>query len=95
MKSYFVYFITNKSNTVLYTGVTNNLERRVQEHKIKLHKKSFTARYNCSKLVYYEPFTNIKSAIAREKQFKAGSRAMKNKLVEKTNPNWRDLSLEW
>ena len=70
---YFFYIITNKSNTVLYTGVTNNLQRRVYEHREKMV-EGFTKKYSISKLVYYEVFENIESAIMREKQIKAGSR---------------------
>ena len=93
MKQYFVYFMTNYLNTTLYTGVTNNLERRVCEHKSKSN-KGFASKYNCTKLVYFEEFSDISMAIFREKQIKAGSRANKNRLVEKENSEWRDLSLE-
>lgn len=89
---YFVYIITNKNNSVLYTGITNNLERRMSEHINKFNKKSFSARYNISKLVYYEIFNNPLDAIAREKQIKAGSRRKKINLIERYNSNWRDLS---
>ncbi|MEK9138650.1 MAG: GIY-YIG nuclease family protein [Bacteroidota bacterium] len=91
MEGYFcVYIMTNKSNTVLYTGVTNNLVRRVYEHKQKLV-KGFTSKYNVTKLVYYEASTDINSAIAREKQIKAGSRRKKIALIESMNPEWKDL----
>ena len=93
--NYYVYIMTNKNNTVLYTGVCNNLPRRVWEHKHKINPKSFTARYNINKLVYYEYFTDIEAAIYREKQIKAGSRAKKIALIESMNKEWRDLSLEW
>jgi putative endonuclease len=86
-----VYTATNKNNTVLYTGVTNNLLRRMEEHKFKRNFKSFTARYNVDKLVWYENYTDIAEAIAREKQLKAGSRKRKIQLIEKMNPEWRDL----
>jgi putative endonuclease len=86
-----VYIATNKYNTVLYTGVTNNLVRRMEEHKHKRNPKSFTARYNVDKLVWYENYTDIVEAIAREKQLKAGSRNKKIQLIEKLNPEWRDL----
>ncbi len=86
----FVYIMTNKHNTVLYTGVTNDLARRVWEHKEKL-KGGFASRYNLTKLVYYEVFDSIKSAIAREKQIKAGSRRKKVELINKMNSEWKDL----
>ena len=89
---YYVYILTNKTNTVLYTGVTNNLQKRVIEHKEKIHSNSFTARYNVNKLVYYDITTDVGSAIAREKQIKAGSRAKKIELVNSFNSTWRDLS---
>ena len=92
--NYYVYIMTNKNNTVLYTGVCNNLPRRVWEHKHKINPKSFTARYNINKLVYYEYYTDIEAAIYREKQIKAGSRAKKIALIESMNKEWRDLSLE-
>ena len=86
----YVYILTNKGNRVLYTGVTNNLVRRVCEHKTKLN-EGFTKRYNVNKLVYFELFTDIRAAIAREKQLKAGSRRKKLELIQRLNPNWRDL----
>ncbi|MEA5599398.1 GIY-YIG nuclease family protein [Rivularia sp. UHCC 0363] len=87
---YYIYIITNEYNTVLYTGVTNNLIRRVYEHKEKLI-AGFTKKYNVNKLVYYEIFTDINSAITREKQIKAGSRQKKIDLVNSMNPQWCDL----
>ncbi len=87
---YYVYIITNKHNTVLYTGVSNDLWRRVSEHKSKLV-AGFTSRYNINKLVYYELFEDINAAIAREKQIKAGSRKKKIDLVNSMNPEWKDL----
>jgi putative endonuclease len=92
-KLYIVYIMTNKSNSVLYTGVTSNLSRRTSEHKNKLV-KGFTSKYNLNKLVYYEVFENPVSAIEREKQIKAGSRKKKIELIEKINNEWRDLSGE-
>ncbi len=86
----YVYILTNKGNRVLYTGVTNDLVRRVYEHREKLN-EGFTKRYNVGKLVYYESFTDIRTAIAREKQIKAGSRRKKLELVNRFNPDWRDL----
>jgi putative endonuclease len=92
-KLYIVYIMTNKSNSVLYTGVTSNLSRRTSEHKNKLV-KGFISKYNLNKLVYYEVFENPVSAIEREKQIKAGSRKKKIELIEKINNEWRDLSGE-
>jgi len=91
---YYVYILTNKNNTVLYTGVTNNLERRLYEHKNKLI-DGFTKKYNINKLVFYEITNDINSAIAREKQIKGWLRIKKIKLIEMMNPNWEDLSAEW
>ncbi len=82
--------MTNKVNTVLYTGVASNLKRRVYEHKEKI-KSKFTARYNVNKLVYYEVFADSYNAIVREKQIKAGSRQKKIDLVNALNPGWVDL----
>ena len=87
---YYIYIITNKYNTVIYTGVTNNLERRVFEHKTKTGSR-FTAKYNVEKLVYFEIFLYINDAIAREKQIKGGSRQKKIDLIEKANPEWLEL----
>jgi len=89
-KQYCVYIITNKNNTVLYTGVTNNLQRRIFEHRQKLV-KGFTQKYNVEKLVYYEVFNDVRYAIAREKQIKGGSRQKKIDLVNEMNPIWCDL----
>ena len=90
-KQYFVYIMTNNNDTVLYTGMTNNLKRRVYEHKNKIY-RGFTSRYNISKLIYYEICGDSYHAISREKQIKAGSRWRKIKLIESINPNWTDLS---
>jgi len=92
--NYYVYILSNKNNNVLYTGVTNNLERRMLEHKSKVN-ASFTAKFNCNKLLYYEEFQWIEEAIAREKQIKGGSRLKKIKLINTHNPNWEDLSIDW
>ena len=89
-KLYYVYLMTNPRDTVLYTGVTNDLKRRCFEHKEKLV-KGFTAKYNIVKLVYYEVFEDATNAISREKQLKAGSRQKKNELVNSVNKEWRDL----
>jgi len=91
MKSY-VYIMTNKNNTVLYTGVTSDLKERVTQHKLKLHPQSFTAKYNICKLVYFEVFESIIEAIDREKQIKGGSRKKKIEMINKLNPEWKDLS---
>ncbi len=89
-KEYCVYIMTNAHNTVLYTGVTNHLQRRVYEHK-NSQGGIFTKRYNISKLVYYEVTDNVYSAITREKQIKGGSRKKKIDLVNNLNPEWKDL----
>ena len=89
-RQFYVYIMTNKYNTVLYTGVSNNLIRRTYEHKTKLA-AGFTARYNATKLVYYEVFGDALSAIAREKQIKGGSRQKKIDLVSGMNGEWKDL----
>ena len=87
---YYVYIMTNKRNSVLYTGVTNDLKKRVYEHRTKLI-DGFTKKYNVSKLVYYEMFSDIYNAITREKQIKGGSRKRKIGLINSINSNWRDL----
>jgi putative endonuclease len=87
----FTYITTNKNNTVLYVGATSVLKERTYEHQTKKYKKSFTARYNADKLVYYEYFSSIEEAIAREKQLKAGSRKKKLDLINAFNPDWKDL----
>ncbi|MDO9152765.1 MAG: GIY-YIG nuclease family protein [Paludibacter sp.] len=87
----FVYFMSNTYNNVLYVGVTNNLVRRVAEHKAKIN-KGFTYKYNCDKLVYFEAYDLVIDAIAREKQIKNWKREWKNELVNKKNPKWNDLS---
>ena len=91
-KTFFIYILTNKTNSVLYTGVTNNLIRRVWQHKQKLV-SSFATKYNVDKLVYYEMYDHVENAIAREKQIKAGSRKKKLELIKKKNPNFEDLYL--
>jgi putative endonuclease len=89
-KKYYVYILTNKTNKVLYTGVTNDLKRRVYEHKNKLI-EGFTRKYNTNKLVYFELFDDIRYAIMREKQIKAGSRQKKLDLINNINEKWIDL----
>ena len=93
MSEYYVYIMTNKSGT-LYTGVTNNIQRRVFEHKNRLV-EGFSKKYNITRLVYYEVTTDIRAAIDREKQIKGWLRAKKIALIKSVNPNWRDLSEEW
>ena len=88
---YYVYLLTNEHGNVIYTGVTNDLLRRVYEHKHHLDKGSFTAQYNIEKLVYYETTNDVESAIAREKQIKGWNRKRKNKLIESKNLLWEDL----
>ena len=88
---YYVYILSNGHKNVIYTGVTNDLIRRIYEHKNHLDKGSFTSRYNVENLVYYEVTTDIDSAIAREKQIKGWNRKRKEKLIETKNPNWNDL----
>ena len=93
MHDYYVYMLTNKSNAVLYTGVTNDLERRVHEHRQK-QAPGFTQRYNVTKLVYYEHTPDVRAAIAREKQIKGWLRIKKNALLETINPEWKDLAID-
>ncbi|MBL7839955.1 MAG: GIY-YIG nuclease family protein [Cyclobacteriaceae bacterium] len=93
-----VYIITNKHHTVFYVGVTSELVYRIIEHRDKLYPKSFSAKYNVSKLVYYEHFASIKEAIEREKYLKGKVRKFKLDLIETMNPEWRDLAedvLKW
>ena len=89
-KQFYVYIMTNKHNTVLYTGVTNDLKRRIYEHKNKLV-KGFTKKYKINKLVYYEVFEDAYNAISREKQLKAGPRENKVDLINSVNKEWKDL----
>jgi putative endonuclease len=89
-----VYIMTNQWKSTLYTGVTADLRKRNYQHKNKANVKSFSAKYNLSKLVYFEVFHNIEEAIAREKQIKSGSRSKKITLIEKMNPEWDDLGME-
>ena len=90
---YYVYILTNHNNKVMYIGVTNNLERRLYEHKNKLC-EGFTKKYNIDKLVYFEYMQDVNSAIAREKELKGWKREKKNRLVETENPKWKDLGEE-
>jgi len=93
-RQYFVYIMTNAHNTVLYTGVTNDLQRRVLEHRAGKG-GAFTKKYNIIKLVYYESGADINMAIFREKQIKAGSRRKKMDLINNLNPEWKDLYEEY
>jgi putative endonuclease len=93
-KQYYVYIMANAGNSTLYVGVTSNLAARVWQHKNKEYPKSFSAKYNVNKLVYYEETDDVAAAIAREKQIKAGSRKKKEALVESMNPTWKDLGKE-
>ena len=90
----FVYILTNKRHTVLYVGSTNNLANRLNQHYSNRNKKSFTARYNLCKLVYFEPYKDMWIADGREKQIKGGSRKKKEDLIDSVNPSWNDLSDE-
>lgn len=90
MKEYFVYIMTNYERTVLYVGVTNNLERRLSEHR-ESRGSVFTKRYKLTNLVYYETYGSITDAIRREKQLKAGSRNKKIELIQTQNPEWKNL----
>ena len=92
-RSYYVYMMTNRSGT-LYTGMTNNLEARMYEHKNKLV-RGFTQRYNIGRLVYFEVYSDVRQAIAREKQVKSWRRSKKIALIESTNPTWEDLAADW
>ncbi len=91
---YYVYILANWNNKVIYTGVTNNLERRLYEHKHKLV-DGFTKKYNVNRLVYFDFCSSVESAIQREKQIKGWTRAKKNLLIEQMNPDWHDLSEDW
>ena len=91
---YYVYILTNQYDNVMYIGVTNNLQRRLYEHKKELV-EGFTKKYHVHKLVYFEQTPDVRAALEREKQLKGWTRAKKNALVETINPQWRDLSEEW
>jgi len=94
MGDYFVYMLTNKWHTVLYTGFTDSIEGRLAQHKHKLF-PGFTKKYNCDQLVYFEKFDCVDAAIAREKQIKGRSRVKKNALIATMNSEWSDLSAIW
>lgn len=91
VKEAYVYIMANKYNTTLYIGMTNDLQRRVGEHKAHVN-KGFSDRYNCEKLVYFEGLESIDAAISREKELKNWKREWKNNLVKEENPDWHDLS---
>lgn len=93
-RQYYVYLLTNKHHTVLYVGVTNDLKRRIWEHKNKAV-PGFTSRYKVDQLMYFEAFRDVVDAIAREKQIKGYGRAKKVALIERENAGWNDLSAEW
>ena len=93
-RNYFVYMMQSNSRRALYTGVTSKLEVRVKKHKAGYY-EGFTSDYNCTRLVYFEKFSDMRDAIGREKQIKGWSRAKKEALVTKMNPEWHDLSLDW
>jgi putative endonuclease len=92
---YFVYLLNSSSRRVLYTGVTNALVTRVLEHREAKDPRSFTAQYRAFRLVYYEEYSDVRSAIAREKRIKGWTRAKKDALVRSMNPQWRDLVSQW
>ena len=92
-RAYYVYIMTNMRHTVLYTGMTNNIRRRVQEHQAG-EGGYFTRRYNVEKLVYLEQYGDVHEALAREKQIKSGSRQRKIDLIDYQNPDWKDRSHE-
>ena len=94
MNTYYVYILTNWNNRVMYIGVTNNLQHRLQQHKHGVY-EGFTKKYRVHKLVYYETASDVRAAIQREKQLKGWRRDRKNLLVESVNPHWLDLSSEW
>ena len=94
MKSYYVYILASKKNGTLYTCVTNDLERRIYEHKKNII-KGFTAKYNVHNLVYYEETNDVNEALALEKKIKGWLRKKKIALIESTNPDWKDIAREW
>ncbi|WP_435413580.1 GIY-YIG nuclease family protein [Psychroserpens mesophilus] len=95
MTFWYVYIMANKPNGVIYIDVTDNLDERVREHKYKIYPKSFTARYICENLVYFEEFDNGEDASTRERRFKKWKREWKVNLIEEMNPSWTDLSINW
>ena len=95
MKLWYIYIMSNKPNGVLYVGVTDDINARAQEHKSKVYPNSFTARYNCDKLMYFEEHKNGSQASKRERQMKKWKREWKVKLIEEMNPSWADMSMNW
>jgi putative endonuclease len=93
-KGGYVYIITNKHHTTLYTGVTSDLRSRLWQHKTKYYPKSFSARYNLDKLIYFEAYSTIEDAIDMEKIMKGKSRVKKEKMISEQNPEWKDLGVE-
>lgn len=94
MGEFYVYILSSDSFT-LYIGVTNNLKRRIREHKTRFNDGSFTSRYDIHRLVHIESFQHVRDALGREKQLKGWSRAKKIALIERDNPYWHDLSRDW
>jgi putative endonuclease len=94
-RQYYIYILASKKNGTLYIGVTNSIERRIEEHKNKLDPNCFTAKYNVNILVYFETFQYIDDAIKREKQLKKWNRQWKINLIEEDNKDWKDLSENW
>ncbi len=95
MNKSYIYFVTNRSHSTLYIGVTSDIQKRIREHRGHEIGGSFSDKYNCDKLVYFEEFGDIRDAIAREKQLKNWCREWKNKLVDDFNPDWLDLAEVW
>lgn len=95
MSLWYVYIMSNKPNGVIYIGITDNIEERVKEHKLKFRPKSFTSKYNCNLLVYFEEYKVSEEAIVRERRMKKWKRDWKIELIEEMNPNWMDISMNW
>lgn len=94
-RNYYLYILTNPFNTVLYIGITNNLVRRLIQHRNHTFNNSFSEKYNLTKLIYFEIYEYIDVAIYREKQLKKWRRQWKNNLIKTINPTWKDLSCDW
>ncbi len=95
MRRYYVYILASRRNGTLYTGFTNNIQRRIIEHKESIVKTSFTSRYGVIKLVYYEEYSNSHEAFVRERRIKKWKRKWKLELIEAMNPQWKDLAKDW
>ena len=95
MRTYYVYILSNKRNGTLYIGLTNDLERRMREHKTKVYRKSFSARYSINKLLYFEEYSTYYQALSRERQLKKWNRKWKLRMIEENNKDWYDLSENW